>query len=311
MLLIFFVVFGHLLESWIDTSATAATMYKGIYLFTMPMFAFLSGLFLKDGKGCLAQLKRTLPLYIGLQLLAVIFGSGTVLPWKPYWHLWYLLSNSFWLVFAWVWFRFLKGRFGLFVLLGSVVAGCLIGCVPSAGRTMSVSRTFVFFPYFFAGVLINPGFSWKKLRVWGLGTLACVVVLFILFAQKVSYDFLYHADSYENIPLGILLRLGLYFVAAAIGLFLLSFMPGKRFFFTGAAVDTMPVYILHAPLVLWLQEKSIPYGVYPLITAAFIALICFLFHWKRTKHEIISTPQGTNSEPLLKVRANAVRPYGN
>ena len=111
LLLIFLVIYGHLIEPGIWQSKVLMTQYKWIYLFHMPLFCFLSGLFLNDSKACARQLIKMLSVYIVLQVLAVCFGKDKVKPATPYWHLWYLLSYCAWAGFGWLWFRFF-GRKG-------------------------------------------------------------------------------------------------------------------------------------------------------------------------------------------------------
>ena len=43
VILIFLVVFGHLIERYIDTNSTLLGVYMFIYTFHMPLFIFVSG----------------------------------------------------------------------------------------------------------------------------------------------------------------------------------------------------------------------------------------------------------------------------
>ena len=118
LLLIFLVIYGHLIEPGIYGSKVLMAQYKWIYLFHMPLFSFLSGLFLNDRKACGRQFIKMLSLYIVLQALAVFFGNGKEKPLTPYWHLWYLLSYSMWAVLGWLWFHFCghKGKLAVLAL---------------------------------------------------------------------------------------------------------------------------------------------------------------------------------------------------
>ena len=113
--LIFLVVYGHLIEPRIGDSAILLVQYRWIYLIHMPLFSFLSGLFINQEKDCKAQFTKTFPLYIFLQTVAVLIGNGAIKPITPFWHLWYLLSYCTWICFAWLWFRFGKGKCEFFV----------------------------------------------------------------------------------------------------------------------------------------------------------------------------------------------------
>ena len=95
LFLIWLVIFGHLIEPDIGTSPGLYELYRLIYLFHMPLFVFLSGLFLRDSQGCIRQLRRMLPIYLICQIIAVALGQTR---WHtPWWILWYLLSLCCWL----------------------------------------------------------------------------------------------------------------------------------------------------------------------------------------------------------------------
>ena len=61
--LIFFVVYGHLIETKIYDNEIFMWQYFIIYSIHMPMFAFLSGVFLRGKKVCLLQCKKTFLYY--------------------------------------------------------------------------------------------------------------------------------------------------------------------------------------------------------------------------------------------------------
>ena len=88
LLLIFLVVYGHWIEPYIHQDEALLSQYRFIYFFHMPVFVFLSGLFLSDAAGCIRQVKRLAPIYIVCQGTAVLMGAATRVD-KPYWVLWY------------------------------------------------------------------------------------------------------------------------------------------------------------------------------------------------------------------------------
>lgn len=258
LLLIFLVILAHWIEPEIWTDPGLYRLYRLIYLVHMPLFVFLSGLFL--GRWT-RQLRRILPLYSLCQGIAVILGLTR---WDtPFWHLWYLLSLSFWL---------LSGplvrhrRLQLPVLFLSVAAGCFAGLLPQLGRSWSLSRTVVFFPYFWLGAILKRDIPWHRLRIPGLIALGIV----LLTEPRLSVVTLYHAA-----PCDPLLRLQCYGYALLLGLFLLSWCPQVRFPWTRAGADTMPAYLLHAPLVILLRPVSHP----ALATIVFLYIIHKATRW--------------------------------
>lgn len=260
LLLIFLVVFGHAIEPRIASEPGLYRLYRLIYLFHMPLFAFVSGLFVKSPGGCLRQIKRLLPVYLLCQGTAVVLGKAQ---WHtPWWILWYLLSMCCWLGASALLMKWDRGRWAILVL--SVIAGCLAGEIPWIGRVMSLSRTIVFFPYFWLGTLLPPEFSWQRFRIPSLLTLAVLGV-------EIPAATLYQAG-----PCPPAVRLACYGYAAALSLLVLSWCPRRRFPWTRAGADTMPAYLLHGPLVRLLPAMDQPF----LFTIIFLCIITQANRWR-------------------------------
>lgn len=300
LLLIFLVVYGHLIEPYIWKSDVLMAQYKWIYLIHMPMFAFLSGLFSKSAVICRRQFLRMLAMYIVLQALAVWLGCGKVQPNTPYWHLWYLLSCSFWYCIAWLWFRFGKSRGGVLILILSIIAGCLAGYCNAIGRVMSASRSIVFFPYFWLGVLVDRNYSWKRLRGLGLAALIAAFWLMHQTGSNLNAVFLYQAAPFGAETDGAMLRLLCYALGALIGLFLLSVIPDRRFFFTHYGADTLAIYLLHAPIVLLLRRLPLPPERFPLVGFMIICCVNRLCRWHSSMYGILQKERRDLQWPLSK-----------
>ena len=262
LLLIFLVVYGHAIEPSISEDPSLYRIYRLIYLFHMPLFAFLSGLFVKSAAGCIRQIQRLLPIYLVCQGIAVMLGLAK---WHtPWWILWYLLSMCCWLAASALLMKFPRGKWGILVL--SVVLGCLAGRVSWMGRWMSLSRTIVFFPYFWLGVGLPPDIPWQRFRLPSLLAL-------VLIGVKLPISTLYQAG-----PCQPLTRLVCYGCAAALSLLVLSWCPRRRFPWTRAGADTLPAYLLHGPLVRLLPAIPHP-GLFAII---FLYLICQATRWRST-----------------------------
>lgn len=300
VLLIYLVVYGHLIESNIWDSQLLMAQYRWIYLVHMPLFSFLSGLFVKSAEGCWKQLKRLLPLYTLLQAIAVVIGKGAVQPLTPFWHLWYLLSSCAWNGVGWLWFRFGKGKGKVLILVCAVLAGCAVGFISSVGRQHSLSRTVVFFPYFWIGLICDPKFQWEKLRAIGAAALGMTVLVMIKWGHLIPVTFLYQAAPYGAGENGFWLRLLCYLLGMALGLFLLAFVPARRFPFTRAGADTMVVYLTHAPIVLWVRESNTPWTCYPLIAAMILYAAYKITQWHGEMYGIV--PQERRGNRWLRFR---------
>lgn len=258
--LIFLVILGHWIEPEIYTKPELYRLYRLIYLFHMPLFVFLSGLFIRDSRSCLRQLRRMLPIYLLCQTVAVVLGQTA---WHtPWWILWYLLSLCCWLGLSALLLPWKRGRWVILFL--SVALACLAGRVSWIGRPFSFSRTLVFFPYFWLGVLLPPQLPWWKLRLLTLPAL-------LLLSPDISAVTLYQAA-----PCPPLTRLQCYGIALALGLLVLSWCPRRRFPWTRAGADTMPAYLLHGPLVKLL--RPIPYCIPA--TILFLYLIHKAIQWR-------------------------------
>ena len=258
LFLIFLVLLGHLMEAN-PADPEVRRLYRLIYLFHIPLFAFVSGVFLTDSGSCIRQLRRMVPIYLWCQGAAVLLGQS---PWHtPWWILWYLLSLCFWLTGAALLLKLRRGKWLLFAL--SLAAGCAVGKFPWIARPFSLSRTIVFFPYFWLGVLLPPELPWHRLRLPAL-TAVCFL------NSELSAVTLYHAG-----PCAPLLRLECYVRAFALGLLVLSWCPRRRFPWSRAGADTLPAYLLHGPVVKLLGPVRHP----ALIAVLILTIIHKLTQW--------------------------------
>lgn len=104
LLLMFMVVYGHMIEGMIDNVEPLMQIYRVIYSVHMPLFLFLSGLFLKSRTGCRRQAKQMLLYYGVCQTAVVVLGrmAGMQLRlYTPAWTLWYLACMA---GVGWCWY---------------------------------------------------------------------------------------------------------------------------------------------------------------------------------------------------------------
>lgn len=285
LILVFLVIYGHWIEPKIYSSDWLLQQYKFIYMFHMPLFAFLSGVFLKTEKDCLRQIKKTIPLYLIFQLFAALLNATDLF--IPWWILWYLLSYCLWAGLGFLWFRYGKENSKFLFLVISIVLGILVGCIPWIDRTFSASRTFVFFPYFFIGLICKQETQWEKYRGCGLLTLMLASVIILLFGSSISVTFLYQATPFTSIPIGIKLRLICYLLGGFLGFSVLVFTPMKRFYFTKAGADTLPMYLIHAPIVAYLRTIETASVMYVILSILMLYAIYKLSQWFNNLYGIV------------------------
>lgn len=279
-LMLFLVVYGHWIEPSVGSDACIEWQYRWIYLVHMPMFAFLSGLFINSPEDCIRQVKRLLPLYGILQGAMALLGGGDVGLLTPWWYLWYLLSMCMWCGAGYMWFR--SGGRGRAALLAIALGVSLLaGCVPGIGRTLSLSRTAAFFPFFAAGLVLSPKIDLRKYRLQAAAGGVFAAVVTVLTAKSVPVTFLYHAEPYAEPLSGVLMRLLCSMASAILCFFVLAFTPDIRFPWTRFGADTLPVYLVHGPAVGMLRNFDLPWPLRAAGAMAFVMAADVFFRWRR------------------------------
>lgn len=267
-ILIFLVVFGHMISPYKDQDKVLFTLYTVIFLFHMPAFILISGYFAKGyrKKGYLLKSvqKILIPYFIFQIIYSVVYflvGKEKTLEFdlfQPHWSLWFLLSLFFWNLLLYVFAR-LKWA-GLLV---AVLVGIAIGYFEQAGSFMSISRTFVFFPYFLLGFLLN-GDHLKRIIGAKYAVPAGVVIIittFLFFGLSFpenAVPWLLGDTSYENMG-GMqltdgLLR-GLQYVLTLIVVFgFLPLIPSNQYRITKIGERTLYVYLFHGFIIKAIQS---------------------------------------------------------
>ena len=257
-ILIFFVVFGHLLRSFIEDSEMIYNIYKVIYSFHMPAFILVTGFFARgfNKKGYVLKIAKKLILpYIIFQLIYSIFyyflynkSTFTVDPFNPHWSLWFLISLFSWNLML-IGFSRLKPATGLLL---AFALGLGVGYVDWVSNYLSLSRTFVFFPFFLLGyhltkdnirVLTKPAF-----KLSALAAFASIFALFYLNAE-IDYKWLLGSKPYSVMEAAsissMFTRFGFYLLSLLMVFSFLTIVPKKQYFFTDLGKNTLYVYLLH------------------------------------------------------------------
>ncbi|GER65842.1 putative membrane-bound acyltransferase YkrP [Weizmannia acidilactici] len=262
-ILIYLVVLGHLISPFKSQDNFLFTLYTVIFLFHMPAFILISGYFSKGYKKkghLLKSFKKILVPYFIFQSIYSIYyyctGEESKLTFnylEPHWTLWFLLSLFFCNLLL-----HLFARFRWAGLAAASVIGIGIGYWDDAGSYLSLSRTFVFFPYFLLGHLLEPQHL-QKIRNIPHGS---VIGIFILSAALLAAGFSFPKDavpwllgdtSYAGMGaehwFDGLIRLGQYglTIIVILGFFLL--IPSKGYKWTNIGERTLYVYLLHGFII--------------------------------------------------------------
>lgn len=272
-ILIFLVVFGHMIQPFASDSHLINSLYAIIYIFHMPMFILLAGFFAK-GSGqpryILKLAKNLLLPYLIFQLLytGLYFILGREEWYKgilhPQWAMWFLLSLFGWHILL-ILFKRLPAVWGILI---SVAIGILVGYTDLIGYGLSMSRTLVFFPFFLAGYFLTKEhiqlIKTKGLKIVGLlFTLVLFAFIYITINVDVTLDtdWLSGAVAYRSLEAEIsggLMRLIIYILASCLIVVMIAWIPSKDYgYFTRLGEKTLYVYLLHGFIIQPLREFDI------------------------------------------------------
>lgn len=265
-ILIFLVVFGHMIQPFTDEKVIEV-MYDFIYIFHMPAFILLSGFFAKGiGKvGYVWDLFRKLIVpYLIFQILYsgyyfMIGDSGWQTVWyEPHWALWFLLSLFCWHLLLIV-FKKIPSYVGLMFAVG---IGLFVGYVDAVGHEFSLSRTFVFFPFFLLGYWLSKEKLMKLtqpvVKVSAIA-LAAAVIIVLSVSPSLPTDWLLGSFSYQDMgqPVwGAMFRLGVYLLAILLASSLFAWVPRKTYRWTKLGKQTLYVYLLHGVFIQFFREAG-------------------------------------------------------
>jgi fucose 4-O-acetylase-like acetyltransferase len=287
-ILIFLVVFGHVISPLKEKDGILFTLYTVIFLFHMPAFIFISGYFAKGfkKKGYFTKsVKKILIPYFIFQVIYSIYyyliGQEEKLNFDflhPHWTLWFLLSMFCWNIFL---YAFARLRWLGFIF--AVLIGIGIGYIDNIGSFLSLSRTFVFFPYFLLGYLLD-GNQLKRIIRSKFSLPVGFVVIFgtlLLFAvgfPKDAVPWLFGDTSYANMS-GRLLTDGLlravqYGLTLVVVFGFLAFIPSNQFKITKIGERTIYVYLFHGFIIKSLQTV-VPNESSNLMTRNYLIIIVF------------------------------------
>lgn len=254
-MMLFLVVIGHILDPYIDRQDSIYRYFmQYIYLFHMPMFAFITGYFTKNTEkaGSTAVRKVLIPylfwqiLYIATALLFIrlglasyntdVFRPSILLPSSP---LYYLLCVFVWKVFA-------RDLVSLrFPVLFSFTAGLLVSIVFDGAYHIGWGACFSLMIFFVLGLLCTKEHVEKIRRIprpAAIGVLSAAIVPSIL----LPYSFRNVRFTYESVGLspevGIGYRALFYLIAVLMIGALINLFPDRKTFFSHVGSNAILVY---------------------------------------------------------------------
>lgn len=157
-ILIFLVVLGHAADYFTPESEIMRGLYLSIYVFHMPVFFFVSGLFSKKTVDEKRKDKVIGFIMMYVFMKVVVFITQLLAGVRPKFDLfseggfpWYLLAMAFCIMTT----MLLKDFSWKYVLTFSIIIACFAGYSDSIGNFLCLSRFFVFYPFYYVGYIAD------------------------------------------------------------------------------------------------------------------------------------------------------------
>jgi fucose 4-O-acetylase-like acetyltransferase len=287
--LIFLVVFGHMLTSMKDQYSAIKIIYVFIYFFHMPALTFISGYFSKNPDKARTQAFKTILLpYLILNLSTYLFKMLILKEqyfgfrfFRPTWGLWYLFA-------LFLWKFFLKDLISIkYVLPFSFVFGVLSGFSKEFASYMALGRTFAFLPFFLLGYYCSKEHIEKIRRIPKIISLLIFIVVGICSVCIIKYDIFQVKNLFLKLPYPeeadvehMFYRIFIYVIALLMIGALINITSDNKSFISKIGLNTMTVYIFHLFIVPILEKFEIlndkPY-LYMAYAVVISIIITYLF----------------------------------
>ncbi|MFC6291916.1 acyltransferase [Macrococcus epidermidis] len=262
-LLIVLVVFGHLLRSFINESHFLQALYMFIYSFHMPAFVLISGYFAKGihKPGYIKKVTKKLLLpYIIFQSFYAFYyyfiddvNTVDLNPFDPQWAMWFLLSLFSWQVMLFI----VKDINPWVTLMVSFIIGIIVGYLPFINNTLSLSRTFVFFPLFLIGYYAQPEqFKYIRNKKYIPVSIFMLTIVFIFYMlTDFNFEWLFGSKPYIKLEheasdlYSGLKRAIIYVIILISTASFLNVVPNRKLPLTYIGSRTMFIYLLHGMFI--------------------------------------------------------------
>ena len=286
-LLIILVVFGHLLEP-IAGHGIYHKIYNFIYVFHMPAFILIAGMFSTLEYDKSAQFKIIKNILIPFIFFSIVYElvnyklygtlSSYIKMGKPYWILWFLLSLFYWRILSPILFRF------RYPIVLTIILSLYFSTISYNGGFLSVSRTLVFFPFFLIGLIYNKKLIHLIVSDKNIFLYAASIIFFVLlslYAHKFNKELLYASSSFPSIGLsseqGIQSRLILYCLSF-LSIIFLFILASRIKGLSNIGKNSLMIYLWHGvilKLFLWkffTEHLSSNYSIYTITSALVVSM---------------------------------------
>ncbi len=246
LVLVFLVVFGHFIQFYANDNKIVFALFDFIYLFHIPAFVLISGYFSKHLSSVPKRVFKYAIFYLLFSLYYLPLSLRTAIPFllNPYYIMWYLISLISWNLLL-ILFKHIK-----FSVLVAFAIGISIGYVECIGDILSLSRTFVFFPFFLIGYYLNFDFlKTIKLKTKIIASLILIASFYLVYIYKIPFQWLFGNTSYMKLGVSEwyagAIRIWIYLISALTCVCVLILIPQKELKITIRGTNTLNVYVLH------------------------------------------------------------------
>ncbi len=238
-------------------------LYLTIYSFHMPVFLFISGLFLKPmnketpfpkGK-VISYILIGIILRVMMSILRLFLGMSPAFSVLEIYDslTWYMWAMAVFITLMWI---FREHNTKYFLLL-SLIVGCMAGYDSNLGDMFALMRIFVFMPIFTLGYMLTPEsvasfLSNKILRIVSVFVVIGFVILF--FSNEDIYTYLRPMFTGRNgfgvldegYSFGCLYRLLCYAISVVFGTAVMALVPNRDLgIISKTGTKTLQIYFWH------------------------------------------------------------------
>ncbi len=302
---IFLVVIGHAIDFLTQERGNylEKSLFLTIYSVHMPLFIFVSGLFVRPMDKSAKFPKQKVLSFILIGIAIRIFSSvlRLILGMKPKFavfdmydtYAWFMWAIAVFTVIVWV-FRYCDIKI---LLIFSILLGIMVGYDKFLGDEFALMRIFVFLPFFIIGYMLSPEnlakiFSKRWLKIISFAVI--VIILSCFFFDQHFYKYLRPMFTGRNnyyvfddcYSFGFVFRIIAYVISGVLGFAVMCLVPDRNLgFFSSIGAKTLQIYFWHKMFLIVLEEFKFYDAVASLtgdifatciyvLTAIAITLIC-------------------------------------
>lgn len=256
-ILIIFIILAHVLSLCSKYYNYSDDFFKFAALFMLQCFFFISAYF--QSKSKTPRKKRILNLlktyllwqtiitiYYAFVLQIIDFNLNYLI---PRYTLWFLITMIFYNMSEWI---LEKVSYKIMITI-SIIIGLVVGFIPIIGSTLSLSRTFVFFPFYVLGYYAKDLNLLSKIKTKQVKTITIILSIIILivilnYNSILSIKILKGKYSYfdidnVNIILACEERLLFYIVSIIVSIAFLNLVPKKESMLATLGRNTLYIYL--------------------------------------------------------------------